>query len=200
MPMKTETGEIKITGQPTLDPLVCKFIVNHQFSPDGTIVCRNKEMAIGSPLLESLFEIDGVREILVTGNTLTIAKLNDEPWTEVGRKIGTAIRAAIKSSKPLIDLNVRKKLPSEEKIREIIEKLFEEDVNPSIAAHGGQVELADVEGTKVYLRLSGGCQGCSSATVTLRQGIEKAIRAALPDVTEIHDVTDHTAGANPFYK
>ncbi|HEX2897905.1 MAG TPA: NifU family protein, partial [candidate division Zixibacteria bacterium] len=86
------------------------------------------------------------------------------------------------------------------KMREVIEKLFEEEVNPAIASHGGRVELADVEGTRVLLRLSGGCQGCSSATVTLKQGIEKAIRAALPDVTEIIDVTDHSAGANPYYK
>jgi len=198
--MKTEISEIKITGQPTLDPNVCKFIISHQISPDSTVICRNKEMADGSPILEALFNIDGVREIMITGSALTIAKDTFDSWPEMGKKIGTAIRETIKSGRPLIDPNIKKKLPSEEKIRETIEKLFQEEVNPAIAAHGGRVELADVEGTKIYLRLGGGCQGCSSATVTLRQGIEKAIRAALPDVTEIHDITDHTAGANPYYK
>ncbi len=198
--MKTETTEIKITGQPTLDPNVCKFIVTHQVSPEGTVICRNKEMAEGSALFEALFAIDGIREVLATGNTLTIAKDTIDAWPEMGRKIGAAIRETIKSGKPLIDANIKKKLPSEEKIRETIEKLIEDDINPAIAAHGGKVELADVEGTKIYLRLGGGCQGCSSATVTLRQGIEKAIRAALPDVTEIHDITDHASGANPYYR
>jgi Fe-S cluster biogenesis protein NfuA len=118
----------------------------------------------------------------------------------MGRKIGAAVRETIKSGRLLIDPDIKKKLPSEEKIRETIEKLFEEEVNPAIASHGGRVELADVEGTKIYLRLGGGCQGCSSAKITLRQGIEKTIRAALPDITEIHDITDHASGANPFYK
>ena len=198
--MKTESTEIKITGQPTLDPNVCKFIVSQPLSPDGTVICRNKEMAEGSPLFESIFSIDGIREILVTGNILTIAKETFDGWPELGKKIGAAIRETINSGKTLIDANIKKKLPSEEKIRETIEKLFEEDVNPAIASHGGRVELADVDGTKIYLRLGGGCQGCSSAKVTLRQGIEKAIRAALPDITEIHDVTDHTSGANPYYR
>jgi len=198
--MKTETTEIKITGQPTLDPNVCKFIVSQPVLPEGTVICRNKEMAEGSPLFEALFAIGGIREVLATGNTLTIAKETFDLWPEMGKKIGTAIRETINSGKPLIDVNIKKKLPSEEKIRETIERLIEEEINPAIAAHGGRVELADVEGTKIYLRLGGGCQGCSSATVTLRQGIEKAIRAALPDITEIHDITDHASGANPYYR
>ncbi len=68
-----------------------------------------------------------------------------------------------------------------------------------IASHGGRVELADVKGTQVYVRLGGGCQGCASANVTLKHSIEKAIRETLPEVTEVIDATDHTAGANPFY-
>ncbi|MGH8015313.1 MAG: NifU N-terminal domain-containing protein, partial [Candidatus Zixiibacteriota bacterium] len=128
--MKTEVTEIKITGQPTLDPNVCKFVVNQPISPDSTIICRNKEMAAGSLLLEALFEINGIREIMITGNTLTIAKENAEEWPELGRKIGPIIREAIKSGKPLVDPNISKKRPSEDKIREVIEELFEKEVNP----------------------------------------------------------------------
>lgn len=198
--MKTELTEIKITGQPTLDSSVCKFIVSQTISSDGTVICRNKEMAEGSALLESLFAIDGIREVLITGETVTIAKDTLESWPEMGKLIGTAIRESIRSGRPLINPDIKKKLPSEDKIREIIEELFEREVNPAIASHGGRVELAEVEGTKIYLRLSGGCQGCSSAKVTLRQGIEKAIRATMPDITEIHDITDHASGTNPFYR
>lgn len=194
-----EAKEINISGQPTLDPSVCKFVVDYPILSDGSLICRNSETAKGSPLLELLFDISGVREILVTGDTLTIAKDGDEPWPVIGKKVGEAVRSAISSGKRLIDPDAKKKLPSEEHIRRTIEKLFEAEVNPAIASHGGKVELADVNGTSVYLRLGGGCQGCSSASVTLKQGIEKAIRAAIPEVTEIHDITDHAAGANPYY-
>jgi Fe/S biogenesis protein NfuA len=78
--------------------------------------------------------------------------------------------------------------------------VLEEQVNPSIAMHGGRADLVAVEEDVVYLRLSGGCQGCGLATVTLSQGIEVALRDALPEITSVVDVTDHASGANPFYE
>ncbi len=195
----TDETKIQITGEPTLDPGVCKFIVDRDIFTDGTVNCRSAEMAKGSPLLEALFEIEGISEVMVAGDTLTIAKSTVDPWPVVGKQIGAVIREKINSGETLIDPDIKKKTPSEEEIRTKIEKLFAEQINPAIASHGGMVELADVEGTTVYLRLGGGCQGCASANVTLKHGIEQAIRQEIPDVTEILDVTDHEAGANPYY-
>jgi Fe/S biogenesis protein NfuA len=79
-------------------------------------------------------------------------------------------------------------------------QVIETQVNPSIASHGGQAELVAVEEGVAYLRLSGGCQGCGMATVTLSQGIEVAIRESVPEVTSVVDVTDHASGANPYYE
>jgi Fe/S biogenesis protein NfuA len=78
--------------------------------------------------------------------------------------------------------------------------VLEEQVNPSIAMHGGRADLVAVEEDVVYVRLSGGCQGCGLATVTLSQGIEVALRDALPEIVSVVDVTDHASGANPFYE
>jgi len=78
--------------------------------------------------------------------------------------------------------------------------VLEEQVNPSIASHGGRADLVAVEGSAVYLRLSGGCQGCGMAKATLSQGIEVILREAIPEVTEIVDVTDHADGTNPYYE
>ena len=197
--MSTDPQPIKITGEPTLDPNVCKFIVDHQILPDATFTCRSKEMAEGSPLLEAMFSIGGLIQVMVSGDTLTIAKSNDTPWPEMGREIGGIIREQIASGKQLIAENAATKGPSEQAMRTSIEELFASEINPQIASHGGQVELADIEGTKVYLRLGGGCQGCASANATLKLGIEKLIRERVPDVTEIIDVTDHSAGDNPYY-
>ena len=54
--------------------------------------------------------------------------------------------------------------------------------------------------TLAYLRLSGGCQGCGMASVTLSQGIEVALRDNVPEISRVVDVTDHAAGANPYYE
>jgi Fe/S biogenesis protein NfuA len=82
-----------------------------------------------------------------------------------------------------------------ERVRHVIET----QVNPSIASHGGSVNLVDVRGTEVYLEMSGGCQGCGMAAVTLSQGIRRILTETLPELTEIHDITNHDAGANPYY-
>jgi Fe/S biogenesis protein NfuA len=85
-------------------------------------------------------------------------------------------------------------------IADKVRQLLEQAVNPMLAAHGGFASLAGVEDTKVYLSMGGGCQGCAVSAMTLRQGIESQIRAAIPEVTEIIDVTDHDAGENPYYR
>ncbi|MFA5565367.1 MAG: NifU family protein [Acidimicrobiia bacterium] len=82
---------------------------------------------------------------------------------------------------------------------EKINMLLDQVVNPQLAAHGGFTTLSGVDGTKVYLSMGGGCQGCAISAITLRQGIEAQLRAAIPEITEIIDVTDHDSGQNPYY-
>jgi Fe/S biogenesis protein NfuA len=79
-------------------------------------------------------------------------------------------------------------------------QVLEQQINPAIAAHGGHAELVAVEDDAAYLRLSGGCAGCGLAAVTLSQGIEVAIREAIPEITRVVDVTDHAAGTNPYFE
>ena len=83
----------------------------------------------------------------------------------------------------------------EEKVRQ----LLTEQINPAIASHGGVANLVGVDGDRAMLELGGGCQGCGLAAVTLQQGIETAILAAVPEITEVVDVTDHSLGANPYF-
>jgi Fe/S biogenesis protein NfuA len=79
-------------------------------------------------------------------------------------------------------------------------QVLDQQVNPTIAAHGGRAELVGVEQGTAYLRLGGGCQGCGMATVTLSQGIERAIIQAVPEITSVVDVTDHQSGTNPYFE
>ena len=79
-------------------------------------------------------------------------------------------------------------------------QVLEQQINPSIAAHGGRADLVAVDDDAAYLRLSGGCAGCGMAAVTLSQGIEVAIRDSVPEIARVIDVTDHAAGTNPYYE
>ncbi len=83
----------------------------------------------------------------------------------------------------------------EEKVRQLLDR----QVNPALASHGGFATLVRVEGTAAHISMGGGCQGCAVSSITLRDGIEAAILAAVPEITEVVDTTDHGAGENPFY-
>jgi Fe/S biogenesis protein NfuA len=84
-------------------------------------------------------------------------------------------------------------------VAEQVEQLLKEQINPALAAHGGFAELKGVEGDKVYVTMGGGCQGCAVSAMTLRDGIARSIKEAIPEVTDVIDTTDHDAGENPFY-
>ena len=81
-----------------------------------------------------------------------------------------------------------------------VQQVLDQQINPSLASHGGQATLVAIEETTAYLRLGGGCVGCGMATVTLSQGIEVAIKEAVPEIEHVVDVTDHASGTNPYYE
>ena len=83
---------------------------------------------------------------------------------------------------------------------EKLQQLLDRHINPSLAAHGGYAELVKMEDTVAHILMGGGCQGCAMSAATLRQGIEVMIAEAIPEITEIVDVTDHEAGENPFFE
>jgi Fe/S biogenesis protein NfuA len=80
-----------------------------------------------------------------------------------------------------------------------VRSVIEQQVNPGIAAHGGHADLVGVKDDVVYVALGGGCQGCSMASVTLKQGIEQILKQAIPRIRAVVDATDHAHGSNPFY-
>ena len=86
-------------------------------------------------------------------------------------------------------------------IEERIEQLLTQQINPALASHGGFATLVEViDDHKAVVSMGGGCQGCAVSAITLREGIEKAIKEYVPEITEVVDSTDHAAGENPFYQ
>jgi Fe-S cluster biogenesis protein NfuA len=84
-------------------------------------------------------------------------------------------------------------------LAEAARRVLDAEVNPAIAAHRGHVAVDGAGKGWIRIRLEGGCQGCSLAEVTVRQGIEPLLRERLPAMTGLTDVTDHEAGTEPFF-
>ena len=81
-----------------------------------------------------------------------------------------------------------------------VQQLLDVSINPALASHGGYASLVEVQGDDtVVVTMGGGCQGCAMSQATLSDGIKRAIMEAIPEVSEVIDVTDHDAGENPYY-
>jgi Fe/S biogenesis protein NfuA len=81
-----------------------------------------------------------------------------------------------------------------------IQSLLDVEINPMLASHGGYTTLDHVEGDVAYMFMGGGCQGCGLAKLTLTEGIKATIEREIDEIREVIDITDHTAGENPFYE
>lgn len=81
-----------------------------------------------------------------------------------------------------------------------VEKLFDEQVRPALAAHGGNIEIIDIDNNQLFVKMTGGCQGCASSTATLTEGVERIVKQNFPEINKIVDLTAHELGDNPYFK
>ncbi len=194
--------DLRITAEP-IDGGRCKFVVSEPLHAGGVRRFASVDEASGSPLAEAIFAIPGagVAEVIVSGNLVTVVKRSATPWQVVGKAVGQAIRAAVASGQAVAPkpAAVVAAVADDDALYERVADLFERQVNPMVAGHGGRVELIDVQDAVVMVRMAGGCQGCGMADVTLRQGIEAMLHQEVPEVKGIVDITDHAAGSNPYF-
>jgi len=96
---------------------------------------------------------------------------------------------------PLSGMHIELTGTTEEKVRQLLDG----QINPALAMHGGYAALDRVEDDKVFVTMGGGCQGCAVSAMTLREGIARSIKEAIPEVSDVVDITDHALGENPYY-
>lgn len=93
------------------------------------------------------------------------------------------------------------KVNEDSPIEDRINYVLYNEVNPALAAHGGEVSLVEVveEGVAV-LQFGGGCQGCGMVDATLKDGVEKTLLEQVTGISAVRDVTDHTDRTNAYFK
>jgi len=184
------------------DPDSCKFTVSRSLHTGSSCFFAHQAAAAGSPLVEQLFALSGVASVLVASNVVTIGKTPEASWAALKAAIGSAIRRQLLSGMPAILQTMAPKgrsSKSDSELGAVVQALLDREVNRSIANHGGKISLMHVRDGRLFITMSGGCQGCASSQVTLRQGFEVMVKRVAPDITAIIDATDHAAGKQPFY-
>jgi len=158
---------------------------------------------IGGPRFELTLVADSDREegdiqvdmgdffVLVSGDSVDRLEGATVDYVERVNESGFEVRPAPRSPKV--------PGPPQGELATKVKEVLDAQVNPAVSAHGGEIVLVDVKGSEVFIEMAGGCQGCALSRMTLKQGVERMVRQAVPEITAVHDVTDHTSGDDPFY-
>lgn len=162
--------------------------------PDATI-----ESAAGE-VTQALLAVPGVTAVQVVGQVVTIGRDPAGPgWPALAEPVRYALMTALSTEHPSGASPRADASLDDDGLFEAAQRVLQVKINPGVAQHGGKVEIIDVQDGTVLLRMSGGCQGCGMASVTLRQGIEASLRRALPGLRGVRDITDHAAGTKPYF-
>lgn len=202
--MKVEIIDI---GQPEL----------RKFSFDQTISKIEVEYpssvaAERSPLANKIFGFPWTEQVTVGTDFVVVKKQDWVDWEMLAEPLAGLIKehfdmlddVDLEENPPLPTIDLTKSAEelsanlSQNPFAAQVQSVLDKDINPMVASHGGKVSLVDLTQDTVYVRLEGGCQGCSSSQATLKQGVEIAIKRALPTIQNVIDVTDHASGHNPF--
>lgn len=203
--------KLEILATPFDDPSICRFTIGI------TSLVENEITFYHSPdedfFIRDLFEVEEIKQIVVDKNYIICKKDSETPWSILAKTVGNIIRLAHQNNRLVIPnlYRVEKVQESEpnsfanlefinsdlgQKMKEVIEL----QIQPSLGAHGGSVTLLDFKDGHLFVRFQGGCQGCSQASVTVKDGIQKILKSKFPEIVDVVDLTDHLKGQNPYFK
>ena len=184
------SNSLRLHAERTPNPESIKWVLSQPVAPDGVSASFKEAVeADVSPLASRIFAVDGVVGIFFTGNFITTTKREDVEWTDIVESLADAIKGFVASKEsplgPSYDANAAH--PQGDVI-DRIRKVLEEEIRPAVAMDGGDVIFAGFENGVVEVYLQGACQGCPSASATLRFGIEARLKEEVPEVTSVISV------------
>jgi Fe-S cluster biogenesis protein NfuA len=189
---------IDVTAEP-VDEIRCKFILSRSVHEAGVKKYASEAEAAESPVAQAVLEVDGISEVVVSGNVITAVRSETGlSWSALEPQVRYAVNIGaerLEASQVTVGGPV-----DDDAIFDAVEEIFRTQINPAVAQHGGRIDLIDVENATLVVRLMGGCQGCGMANVTLRQGVESAVKRMIPAVKGIRDITDHESGTDPYFE
>jgi Fe-S cluster biogenesis protein NfuA len=86
-----------------------------------------------------------------------------------------------------------------EEITAQIKELIESQVKPAVAQHGGVINYVSYDDGHLLLELSGACAGCAGSRMTLKMGVERLLKANIPELEVVDAVDDVNSSVNPYY-
>lgn len=193
--MQQQVVPVMIYTEATPNPLTLKFVVNRPLMPDDFVDLQSSEDAVGAPLAEMLFGMNGVTGVYISNNFVTITKSEDVLWHELMTPLKSSLKTYLEENKPVFNENFTKPerqaantiTESDTDVEIRIKGVLEKYVKPAVEMDGGSISFVefDTETGKLTLQLQGSCSGCPSSTVTLKQGIDGLMKRFVPEVKDV---------------
>ncbi len=191
---------VSMTDQPSGRVFELDFVISQRQK-----TYTDSTEALNSPIAAKLFGFPWVEKVNVNPKAVEVFKQDWVEWSVLEDPLKGLIEEHFSNYKtkdieenPQMTTQAGPDFSSPE--AQTLLKLIEDEINPALASHNGFVVLHGIENNQVYLEMGGGCQGCAMSYMTLKEGIENAIKNAIPTITNVVDVTNHQAGENPFFK
>ena len=180
-----------IYAESTPNPEVMKFVANRMLWKTS-IEIKSKEVAKEIPIAKELFKFPFIKSLYLNKNFISVTKNDSIKWEDCAMQLREHISNFLnnfsqENTKNNVEFDIKENTKSKGKERiysdtekEII-NILNEYIAPAIEADGGSITLDSYSENKVYVNLSGACNGCPSATSTLKQGVETLLRQKIND-------------------
>jgi Fe-S cluster biogenesis protein NfuA len=180
-----------IQTESTPNPDALKFIPGQQLLPAGEdVTCLSSdEAAKKSPLAARLFSVDGVKEVYIGHDFITVTKVPSVEWYLIKAELLTSIMEQLLAGRPIVSADDAKAEQGElDGLSAQIKELIETRVRPAVAQDGGDIQFHSFEHGVVKVHLRGACSGCPSSSITLKSGIENMLKYYVPEVEAVEAV------------
>jgi Fe-S cluster biogenesis protein NfuA len=166
-----------------------KFLLDWNPLPDHyQSLTVKKDQADDSEFLRDLFSIEGVKEVFFSTNFISVTKAEEANWNKLKLPIVAALVDFKENNKPLVVIKNQQLEIEDTEIVLQIKEVLESKVRPAVAEDGGDITFHSYENGIVYLEMHGACNGCPSATLTLKEGVENLLKYYIPEILRVESI------------
>lgn len=175
------SAEILIRTLPTPNPWAIKFVINGPFKEEGKATFNSPLECEDLPLVRDLFGIEGVKQVHLFQNTLTVTQTGELDYDDLEKQVQSVIqtRYSVHNSKFGESQKVKERPKSSDPQIQAIEEILDRTIRPGLQADGGDVEVLSLENNELKIVYQGACGGCPSSMMGTLDAIQGILRNEL---------------------
>ena len=182
-------NDISVKIETTPNPQTKKFTFNRELTPEA-MEFKDALTAERSPLASKIFGFPWARRVYIADHFVSITKQDWVDWEIIEEPLSQILLEHIQSGEPILlpasaPEITSSLLPTDSEEVKKIKTVIDRDIRPFVAMDGGDIVFNKYDDHKVYVTMRGACVGCPSSQATLKEGVERLLKQALPEIQEV---------------